>query len=58
MMNPLWMLASALVIPAEKAASWGAQFAPVIGAALILGGIGIAGGWIPLEHSLHSMRGM
>lgn len=58
MMNPLWMLASALVILAEKAAPWGAQFAPVIGAALILGGIGVATGWIPLEHAMHSMEGM
>lgn len=58
MMNPLWMLASALVILAEKVAPWGARFAPVIGAALILGGIGIAAGWIPLERAMHSMRGM
>lgn len=58
MMNPLWMLASALVILAEKAAPWGARFAPVIGAALILGGIGIAVGWIPLAHGMHSMGGM
>jgi predicted metal-binding membrane protein len=58
MMNPLWMLASALVILAETVAPWGARFAPVIGAAQILGGIGIATGCIPLEHAMPSMEGM
>lgn len=58
LMNPLWMLASALVILAEKVAPWGARSAPVIGAALILGGIGIATDWIPLEHAMHSMGDM
>jgi len=58
MMNPLWMLASALVILAEKVAPWGAQFAWSVGVALILGGIGIAAGWIPLEHAMHLMGGM
>lgn len=55
MMNPMWMLASALLIFAEKVAPWGARFASVIGAALILGGIGIAIGWIPLEHTMGGM---
>lgn len=50
LMNPVWMLASALLIFAEKVMPWGARFAFVLGVALILGGIGIAFGWIPLEH--------
>lgn len=55
LMNPLWMLASALLILAEKVAPWGARFALIVGAALILGGVGAATGWVPLEHTRGDM---
>lgn len=55
LMNPVWMIASALLIFAEKVAPWGKRFARVIGAALILAGIGVAFGWIPLGHATGGM---
>lgn len=48
LMNPLWMAASALIIFVEKVASWGERLVRPTGAALILAGIGIIVGWIPL----------
>ncbi len=55
LMNPVWMIASTLLIFAEKVAPWGARFALVIGAALILAGVGVAFGWIPLEQTTGGM---
>jgi len=55
LMNPVWMGVIALLIFIEKTMSGGERFAPFIGAALILAGIGIAFGWIPLEQSMGGM---
>ena len=49
LINPLWMVASALIIFVEKVAPWGDRVVRPIGVALILAGIGIIVGWIPLE---------
>jgi len=55
LMNPVWMGAIALLIFIEKAMPGGKHFAMFIGAALILVGIGIAVGWIPLEQTTGGM---
>jgi predicted metal-binding membrane protein len=54
-MNPVWMGVIALLIFMEKAVPGGERFVPFIGAALILGGIGVAFGWVPLEQITEGM---
>lgn len=55
LMNPVWMGVIALLIFIEKVMSTGERFAQFIGAALILAGIGIAFGWIPLVQTIGGM---
>lgn len=55
LMNPVWMGVIALLIFIEKVMSTGERFAQFIGVALILAGIGIAFGWIPLEQTIGAM---
>lgn len=54
-MNPVWMGLIALLIFAEKVTAWGARFALLAGAMLILAGIGIALGWIPVGQTIGGM---